>query len=162
MKAVMCKVFGKYVLEIYECNIGDKWNGFNIGGEIMFLKFLKRLRTSLWIVGGSILLGLGVIGIFLPLLPTTPFLLASAACYARGSKRFYSWLLNNRFFGEYVRNYRQGKGIPLKTKVFTLALLWITISTSAAIVSIWIIRIILMIIAVGVSIHLITLPTYNR
>jgi len=75
----------------------------------------------------NLFLGLGIIGIFLPILPTTPFLLLAAACYARSSKRFYDWLIGNKWLGTYIRNYMEGKGIPLKVKVFTTSLLWITI-----------------------------------
>ncbi|MBS4538796.1 DUF454 family protein [Clostridium sp. D2Q-11] len=65
---------------------------------------------------GTLSVILGVIGIFLLLLPTTPFLLLAAACYIRGSKKFYNWLISNRFFGKYIKNYSEGKGIALKTK----------------------------------------------
>ena len=60
---------------------------------------------------GSLSVLLGILGIFLPLLPTTPFLLLAALCYSRSSERFYQWLVTNRWFGEYIRNYREGRGI---------------------------------------------------
>ena len=66
---------------------------------------------------GSISLALGVIGIFLPILPTTPFLLLTAWLYAKSSPTLYHWLLTNKYFGKYIRRYRQGLGIPLKTKI---------------------------------------------
>jgi len=75
---------------------------------------------------------LAVLGLFLPVLPTTPFLLLAAVCYARSSERFYHWLMTNRWFGEYIRNYREGRGIPLKQKVLTISLLWVTIGYAAA------------------------------
>jgi len=83
---------------------------------------------------GSISVGLGALGMFLPLLPTTPFLLLAAFCYARSSRRFYRWLMTNRFFGEYIRNYREGRGIPLKEKMLVMAVLWLTIGFSAGFV----------------------------
>ncbi|MCJ7768908.1 MAG: YbaN family protein [Dehalococcoidales bacterium] len=69
----------------------------------------RKIRTGNWIkpiliVAGTLFVGLGVIGIFLPVLPATPFLLLAAACYARSSKRFYCWLLNNRWFGVHIKN----------------------------------------------------------
>lgn len=67
---------------------------------------------------------LGILGIFLPLLPTTPFLLLASACFARGSKPLHNWLLNHGVFGEYLRNFEAGKGIPLKAKIVATALLW--------------------------------------
>ena len=114
----------------------------------------------LWIIAGSISLALGIIGIFLPLLPTTPFLLLTAACYARGSERLHNWLLNNKLFGKYVRNYREGKGIPARSKVLALTLLWLTIGFSIFyVIPILIVQIILLAIATLVSIYIISLPT---
>jgi len=121
----------------------------------------KLIRCFL-IVGGTIFLGLGTIGIFLPVLPTTPFLLLAAACYARSSKRFYDWLLSNKWFGSYIKNYREGKGIPLKVKVYTISLLWVTILFSAFfVISIFWVRVVLILIAVGVTIHVLTIKTYR-
>lgn len=67
---------------------------------------------------------LGVLGIFLPLLPTTPFLLLASACFARGSTRMHHWLQTNRVFGKYLRDYENGKGIPLRAKVWILLFMW--------------------------------------
>jgi uncharacterized protein len=111
---------------------------------------------------GSISVGLGALGMFLPLLPTTPFLLLAAFCYARSSRRFYRWLMTNRFFGEYIRNYREGRGIPLKEKMLVMAVLWLTIGFSAGFVvsPLWG-KLLLLCIAVGVSAHLLTVKTYH-
>ncbi|UCD39276.1 MAG: YbaN family protein [Fidelibacterota bacterium] len=112
---------------------------------------------------GSVSVGLGVIGIFLPLLPTTPFLLLAAACYIRSSDKFYRWLITNRWFGRYIRNYREKKGVPVTTKVVAISLLWITIGYSAVFaIDNWAIRILLGIIAIGVTIHLLVLKTLKR
>lgn len=89
----------------------------------------RAVRWSL-LVAGTLSLGLGGIGIFVPLLPTTPFLLLSAACYTRGSQRFYCWLMNNRLFGAYLLSYREGRGLPIRARAFTVALLWLTIGLS--------------------------------
>jgi len=118
------------------------------------------LSRRLFILTGSLLLGLAIVGIFLPLLPTTPLLLLAAACYARGSDRFYRWLVNNRWFGEYIRSYREGKGIPLRIKAFTISLLWITIGCSAAFaVHTLPIRIVLIVIAIAVTTHILFIRT---
>lgn len=106
---------------------------------------------------------IGCVGVVLPILPTTPFLLLSAACYYKSSERMHRWILNNRWFGNYIRNYKEGKGLPLKTKIFTLTLLWIVISYSALfVVSMFVLQVVLFAVAVGVSIHLITLPTLKQ
>jgi uncharacterized membrane protein YbaN (DUF454 family) len=120
----------------------------------------EKLKRRLLIVAGTISTAIGIIGIFVPILPTTPFLLLAAACYLRSSQRFYNWLLNNRFFGAYVRNYLQGRGMPLKIKIFTILLLWATIACSIVFaVQALIIRVILLIIAAGVTVHIAMIKT---
>ncbi|TET92265.1 DUF454 domain-containing protein [Candidatus Aerophobetes bacterium] len=126
-----------------------------------------KLPSSLsrWVltIAGTFSLGLGIVGILLPLLPTTPFLLLAAACYARSSERLNNWLLNNRWFGNYLRNYWKGKGIPLKVKVLSISFLWITIGYSALfVVQILLGKIILVIIAIGVTIHILSIRVLKR
>ena len=120
----------------------------------------NRFIRLLLIIAGTFFVALGVLGIFLPLLPTTPFLLLAAACYARSSKRFYHWLLNNKWFGSYIRDYKEKKWIPLKVKIFTVSLLWITIILSTIFATdVTFVRIILIIIALCVTIHILSLRT---
>ena len=117
----------------------------------------------LLIIAGTFFVGIGIVGIFVPVLPTTPFLLLAAACYARSSQRFYSWLLNNKWFGNYIRNYLERKGVPLKVKVLTVTLLWITIGFSVAFaVHSLVVRLILVLIAIGVSIHILSIRTLKQ
>ena len=125
---------------------------------------MKNAILNKILVGlGSFFLVLGIIGIFIPILPTTPFLLLATACYARGSKRFYNWLINNKWLGEYIRNYREGKGIPSTIKIISIILLWITIIFSTIIiVTNYFIQIILIIIAIGVTIHILTIKTMKK
>ena len=100
---------------------------------------------------------LGVVGAFLPVVPTTPFLLLAAACYARSSDRFYRGLMNNRILGSYIRNYREGRGMPLRAKATLIAFLWSAISFSILLaVSDTIIRITLIAIAIAVTFHIAT------
>ena len=121
---------------------------------------MKSLSRTLLIVCGTLCVALGVVGMFLPVLPTTPFLLLAAVCYARSSRRFYDWLMTNRWCGEYIRNYREGRGIPLKQKVLIALLLWLTIGYAAwFVVSLWWLKLILFGIAVAVTIHLIGIKT---
>jgi len=123
----------------------------------------SRLIQRVWIGAGTLFVGLGTVGIFLPLLPTTPFLLLAAACYARGSKRFYNWLVSNRWFGSYIRNYREKKALPLRMKVLSIVLLWATIGYSAVfVVSIPLVRAILIGIAIGVTVHITLIRTLHR
>ena len=127
--------------------------------DILSNKFFRYFL----IIAGTIFLGIGIIGIFLPILPTTPFLLLAAACYVRSSKRFYDWIVNNKWIGTYIKNYREGRGVPLKVKVFTISLLWITILASVFfIISNFLIEIILIMIAIGVTIHILTIKTFKK
>ncbi|NLD72846.1 MAG: DUF454 domain-containing protein [Chloroflexi bacterium] len=114
------------------------------------------------VVAGTLCVVLGAVGVVLPVLPTTPFLLLAAALYARSSPRFYHWLLDTRLLGEYIRNYRSRRGIPLRTKVLVLGFLWATIGYSAWMVVAqgWV-RLVLLAIAVGVTVHLAAFPTYR-
>ena len=123
-------------------------------------KVIDRLFRGALVFAGTCFTGLGILGVFLPLLPATPFFLLAVACYARSSKRFYYWLLNNRLFGSYIKNYHEGRGIALKVKIVTVALLWGTTTYSAFFVVdalYW--RIILLVIAVGVTIHILKTRT---
>jgi len=113
-----------------------------------------ELKRFLLIAIGTICLAIGVIGIFIPILPTTPFLLLAAACYLRSSQRFHSWLMNNRIFGSYIRNYTEGRGIPIKVKLFTIALLWVTIGISIWVVANLVVTVVLLCVAVGVTLHI--------
>ncbi|MCD4844035.1 MAG: YbaN family protein [Methanosarcinales archaeon] len=85
-------------------------------------------------ITGTVFLIIGGVGIILPLLPTTPFLLLALTCYAKSSKRLYNWLLYNKWFGEYIKNWHEGRGIPVKTKILTIALLFLTMGYSVAFV----------------------------
>ena len=118
------------------------------------------ITKGILLISGMLFVSLGIIGIFIPILPTTPFLLLAAACFARSSHRFHTWLITNKLFGNYIRNYQEGKGIPKDVKIITIALLWTTILFSIVVLlnALWI-KILLILIAIGVSIHILTLKT---
>lgn len=121
--------------------------------------FIRRVM----IIAGSFFVGLGILGIFLPILPTTPFLLLAAACYAKSSERFYNWLINNKWLGNYIKNYREGKGVPLKVKVLSISFLWLTIGYSVVFaVNTFLIQVILILIAIGVTIHILSIRTLKK
>lgn len=112
---------------------------------------------------GSVSVFLGVLGIFLPLLPTTPFLLLACALYAKSSKRFYALLLNHKILGNYIRDYTERRGMLRKTKIMTLLLLWATIGLSIAFAADnVIIKILLLCTAAAVSLHIIGLKTLKN
>lgn len=120
------------------------------------------MKNTIWITAGSIALGLGTLGVFLPLLPTVPFLLLAASCYLKGSPRLYKWLLSHPYFGKIIQDYKENKIIPVKAKVSTIILLWLSIGISIFLVSILWIRILLLIIAVGVTIHVLSFKSKTK
>ena len=87
------------------------------------------MRITL-IVLGTLFLSLGAVGVIVPGLPTTPFLLLAAALYFRSSERLYSWLLNHRVFGKAIRNFRETKSISLHAKVISIGTMWVMILLS--------------------------------
>ncbi len=91
---------------------------------------MNRLTRAVWVACGTASVAAGVAGMLLPILPTTPFLLLAAFCYARGSRRFYDRLLANRWCGAYIRNYREGGGMAPGHKAATLLLLWMVIGAT--------------------------------
>ncbi|MFB3852814.1 MAG: YbaN family protein [Vicinamibacterales bacterium] len=116
------------------------------------------LRKAALVAAGMASLALGAIGVFVPLMPATVFLLISAACFLRSSERLYRWLMTHRLFGPYIRNYREHRAMPARTKAFVLVLLWSTIGYSMvfAVDSI-LIRLGLAVVAIGVTAHVLSL-----
>ena len=102
----------------------------------------------------------GVVGIFLPLLPTVPFLLLAAACFARSSVRFHGWLVEHNYLGPLISDYLNGGGIPLRIKIIAIGMVWISFPASAfLLVPVLWIQIMLMAIPAGVTLYLLRLPT---
>lgn len=92
----------------------------------------SRSRLVRWalLTAGTLAVILGAIGAVLPILPTTPFLLLATTCYAHSSQRFYDWMIDNRYFGRYIRDWRENRGITLATKIWALTVIAVTFSTS--------------------------------
>ncbi|MFN0139759.1 MAG: YbaN family protein [Pyrinomonadaceae bacterium] len=118
------------------------------------------VRKAILIFLGTVCVGLGVMGMFLPLMPTTVFLLMAAYCYSHSSERFHNWLMTNKMFGKYISDYKSGKGISLRQKISTIAILWASIGISIWYVagSFWL-TLLLAAVAVGVTVHLLWLKT---
>lgn len=128
-----------------------------------FKESSSKAAKWLLVAAGFLFVALGIVGVFLPVLPTTPFLLLAAACFARSSERFYRWLINNRWFGAYVRDYREGRGVPAKVKIFSVALLWVVILLSAAFaVSNVVVRVVLIAVAAAVTVHIVLIKPSKR
>jgi uncharacterized membrane protein YbaN (DUF454 family) len=119
------------------------------------------LRWTL-LISGFLATTLGVLGIFLPVLPTVPFLLLALACFGRSSERFYDWLLDHAHFGPIVQPYIDGCGMSRASKGKAITLLWASISLSAFLLveHVWV-RVVLLVIACAVTFYLLSLPTIN-
>lgn len=119
---------------------------------------------TLFVVLGALSLLLGLVGIFVPLLPTTPFLLLAAALWVRSSPRLYAWLLAHRRLGPYIRNFRENRAIPLRAKILSVTLLWATLLYCIffLVAEWWWAQLALLAVAVGVTWHILSFATLRR
>lgn len=119
---------------------------------------MNRFRRIVYIGLGFLFVGIGVVGIITPLLPTTVFLLIAGALFAKASPALHSWLHDNKLTGPFLKAYRDGTGLSRKRKIFTISLLWITLATSAWFLrDRWWLLLILAAVGIGVTWHLLTL-----
>lgn len=122
----------------------------------------KTLKKHLLMVAGSVALVLGIVGVVLPVLPTTPFLLLASYCYMRSSKRLYDWLMNHRILGPYLYDYIMYRGVRRRARTAALTFLWLTLILSGIIVDSLHIRLFLGVVGIAVSIHLLMLKTIEE
>ena len=114
----------------------------------------------IYIATGSLFLALGVIGIFLPVLPTTPFLLLAAALFFKGSPRIYNWLLEHKYLGPYIRSFREERAIPLRAKIISVALLGITaLHCVLFLFPYWWLKGMMALVTIGVTIYILSFKT---
>ena len=127
---------------------------------ILEKKDTGTIKKYIYLIVGSFALVAGIIGVFLPILPTTPFILLSAWCFFRSSDKLYEWVINNETFGPTIMNYQQGKGITQKTRIRAIVMMWATISVSAYffVSNLYVIGI-MYLVAISVSVYLYRLPT---
>jgi uncharacterized membrane protein YbaN (DUF454 family) len=117
---------------------------------------MRLLLTAL----GLLSLGLGILGIFLPVLPTTPLLLLSAALFLRGNRKLYDWLMNHPRFGKYIQNFTIHKAIPLHVKILAVSMIWITLVNCAIFVAQhWALRVFFILLAIAITIHILSYRT---
>lgn len=121
------------------------------------------MKKFILIIIGSVSLVLGSLGVIIPLLPTTPFLLLSLACFVKSNKKLYLFILNNKYLAPYVADYMSGNGIPKKAKQRAILLIWITIGFSVVfIIKATILRVMLLVIASIVSLYIWTRETPDK
>lgn len=120
---------------------------------------IKSAIKFMLIFIGTVSFGLGIIGVFVPVLPTTPFLLLSSFCFIRSSKRMHTWLINNKIFGEYIYNYMTYRAVRKSVKIKALIFLWVSLLISIFTISNLYLDILLLLIGISVSAHIISLKT---
>ncbi len=124
---------------------------------------MKKAWRVLLVALGTVACLLGVVGIVVPLLPTTPFLLLAVALYCRSSPRLYDRLLGHRRLGAYIRHFREERALPLRVKVVSVSLVWLTLSYATWVAEAWgAWRWLLLLLAFGVSLHILRFPTLRR
>ena len=119
----------------------------------------RGFMRAVFVALGTFFVILGIVGIFVPLLPTTPFLLLASACYLRGSKRMHDWLLSHGRLGAYIRAYEEGRGIPLRAKVVALTMMWASLGFVAYRYPVPWLQALALAIGAGVTVYLLRLPT---
>lgn len=122
----------------------------------------NRVTKVVLIVIGWVSIALGVIGIVLPLLPTTPFILLAAACFAKSSKRFHTWLITHPLFGPIINNFQNGQGIPRNVKIKVVLFIWITLGISIYLLNYPWVRLVIFIMGIGLTTFLWRIPSPNE
>lgn len=122
-----------------------------------------RLLRWAYVALGSLLVAIGILGVFLPLLPSTVFFLMAAGCYGKSSPAAYRWLTTNRWFGRHLRDYSEERGATVAAKAYSIGSLWLGIGVTEYffIDNLWV-RLTLVAVAIAVSVHLFSLRTIRR
>ena len=118
---------------------------------------MLMIKKYILLTSGIVSLSIGIVGIILPVLPTTPFLLLSAYLFYKSSEKMHSWLMETRILGEYIYNYQEYKAVKRRIKITSIIILWITLIISMILVDKTIITILLGIIGTAVTVHLLSL-----
>lgn len=154
IRLCVCNVRKIYVKKIF-LHKNRIWYKF-----IIFAREFQKSMNYIFIALGSISLVLGIIGIFLPVLPTTPFLLLSATLYLKGSKPLYDRLMANEYLGTYIRNFQEKRAIPLRVKITSVTMVWASLFYCAFFVAeAWWLSVLFISIAIGVTIHILRFKT---
>ena len=124
---------------------------------------MKKVMKIVLTLLGLISLGLGIVGIFLPVLPTTPLLLLAAALFLKSNRGLYEWLLNHPKLGPYIRNFMEYKAIPLKIKILSVSMVWITLLCCAVFVAkVFWFRLFFVGLAIAISLHILQYKTLHN
>lgn len=123
------------------------------------LEEMKYLLAAL----GLVSLTLGIIGIFLPVLPTTPFLLLASFLFLKSSKSLYEWLMNHPKLGPYIKNFMVHKSLPLRVKVISVSMVWVTLLYCAIFVAgHWALSLFFILLATAITVHILSYKTLKK
>lgn len=121
---------------------------------------MPRARSSILLVCGWASLGLGVVGLAVPVLPTVPFVLLAAACFLRSSERWHRWLVTHPVFGRHIADYAAGRGVARRAKIVALATLWVSVLLSVVLfVPLLAADVVMLAVAAAVTVYILRLPT---
>jgi uncharacterized protein len=120
------------------------------------------IARLLFILLGTLCLLVDILGIFLPILPATPFLLLASACYVHGSHTLHRWLMRNRYLGAYITTIQERRGMPLQAKVLTIVVLWASLLFSASRVDSLLVDVMLLMVGIGVTTLLVRFKTVGQ
>jgi uncharacterized membrane protein YbaN (DUF454 family) len=128
----------------------------------MWPRGLDVFAKLLFNILGTLCLLVGILGLVLPLLPATPFLLLASACYVRGSQALHSWLMSNKYLGTYITNMKVHRGLPLKAKITAIAVLWASLLFSLYRADSWLLDATLLVVGIGVTVLIVRLKTVEQ
>ncbi len=119
---------------------------------------MGNFKRVLWVVGGSLSLAIGLIGIIIPLLPTTPLVILAAFCFGKSSPALHHWLVTNRYFGRYIADYQSGKGVPIRIKLFAVLIVWTSVLFTLTVIPLFYVKLFMIGVALFVTIFIFTSP----
>ncbi|GAA0303318.1 hypothetical protein GGQ92_002986 [Gracilibacillus halotolerans] len=119
---------------------------------------LSNWRRILWVSSGTVSLAIGAIGIVVPILPTTPLIILAAFCFGKGSPALHQLLISNRYFGHYIKDYQEGKGVPLHIKFTAVFLVWTSVLFSLLVIPLLAVKLFMTALAIFLSIFIFTSP----
>lgn len=124
---------------------------------------ISELKRILWVIGGSVSLIIGLIGIIVPpLLPTTPLVILAGFCFGKSSPALHHWLVTNRYFGRYIADYQTGKGVPIRIKLFAVLIVWTSILFTLTVIPLFYVKIFMICVALFVTIFIFTSPLLKK
>lgn len=119
---------------------------------------MSNVKRILWVTGGTLSFVIGIIGIVVPILPTTPLIILACFCYGKSSPGLHRWLTTNKYFGKYIQDYQRGHGVPMHIKLYAVALVWMGIISSLFVIPLFLVRALMITIGIGVTIFILTSP----